>query len=116
MVRERVSSPVHHRLQENGLMFRIRRVPPSLDQFFQPLKGPFHWDHVADFRLLVLTLALMGGRRNVANLYRYLEAAHHRTRCNKFFLVERWDPEAALHQQAQAWLGARRPGQGETLY
>jgi hypothetical protein len=97
-------------------MFRIIRVPPSLDKFFQPLKGPFHWDHFAYFRLLVLTLALMWGRRNVANLYRYLEAAHHRTRCNKFFLVERWDPEAALHQQAQAWLGARRPGKGETIY
>src|SRR5262245_21297209 len=47
----------------------------------------------------------MWGRRNVANLYRYLEAPSHRTRFNNFFLVERWDPEAALH-----------PQRGETLY
>jgi SRSO17 transposase len=97
-------------------MFRIIRVPPSLDKFFQPLKGHFHWDHFAYFRLLVLTIAFMWGRRNVANLYRYLDAEHHRTRFNNFFLVERWDPEAALHQKAQELLRALRPGKGETIY
>lgn len=96
-------------------MFRIRRVPPTLDKFFAPLKGHFHWDHFTYFRLLVLTMAVMWGRRNVANLSRYLEAEHHRTRFNNFFLVARWDPEAALRQKAQAWLRARHPGQGETL-
>jgi DDE superfamily endonuclease len=97
-------------------MFRIIRVPPTLDKFFQPLKGHVHWDHFASFRLLVLTIACLWGRRNVANLSRYLDAEHHRTRFNHFFLVERWDPEAALRQQAQPWLRALRPRKGETIY
>jgi SRSO17 transposase len=97
-------------------MFRIIRVPPSLDKFFQPLQGHFHWDHFAYFRLLVLTIACMWGRRNVANLYRYLDTEHHRTRFNNFFLVERWDPEVALGQQAQALLRSLRPKKGETIY
>jgi SRSO17 transposase len=97
-------------------MFRIVRVPASLDQFFRPLQGHFHWDHFTYFRLLVLTIAVMWGRRNVANLYRYLEAEHHRTRFNNFFLVERWDPEAALRQKAQELLRALRPAKGETIY
>jgi len=96
-------------------MFRLIRVPPSLDKVFQPLKGHFHWDHFAYFRLLVLTIACMWGRRNVANLYRYLDAEHHRTRFNNFFLVERWDPEAALGQQAQALLRSLRPKKGEPI-
>ena len=54
----------------------------------------------------------MWGRRNVANLYRYLDATHHRTRFNNFFLVERWDPEAALRQKAQELLRALRLAQG----
>jgi SRSO17 transposase len=97
-------------------MFRIIRVPPALDKFFQPLNGHFHWDHFAYFRLLVLTMAFMWGRRNVTNLYRYLNAEHHRTRFNNFFLVERWEPEAALRQKAQELLRALRPGRGETRY
>jgi SRSO17 transposase len=97
-------------------MFRIIRVPPSLDKFFRPLKGYFHWDHFTYFRLLVLGMAVMWGRRNVANLYRYLEAEHHRTRFNNFFLVERWDPEAALRQKAQELVRALRPVKGETIY
>ncbi|HXH13112.1 MAG TPA: transposase [Alphaproteobacteria bacterium] len=97
-------------------MFRILRVPPSLDKFFRPLRGAFHWDHFTYFRLLVRTIAFMWGRRNVANLYRYLDAAHHRTRFNNFFLVKRWDPEAALHQKARELLRALHPQGGETLY
>jgi SRSO17 transposase len=97
-------------------MFRIIRVPPALDKFFRPLKGHFHWDQFTYFRLLVLAMAVMWGRRNVANLYRSLEARHHRTRFNNFFLVERWEPEAARRQQAQAWLRALRPAKGETIY
>jgi SRSO17 transposase len=68
------------------------------------------------FRLLVVAMAWMWGRRNVANLYRYLDAEHHRTRFNNFFLVERWDPEAALRQKAQELLRSLHPGKGETLY
>ena len=97
-------------------MFRIIRVPPSLDKFFPPLRGHFHWDHFAYFRLVVLTIAFMWGRRNVANPYRYLDAEHHRPRFNNFFLAERWDPEAALRQQAQALPGSRRPKKGEPVY
>ena len=81
-------------------MFRIIRVPAALDDFFQPLEQRFHWNHFIYFRLLVVTIACMWGRRHVANLYAYLEAPSHRTRVNNFFLVERWDPEAVLRQNA----------------
>jgi SRSO17 transposase len=97
-------------------MFRIIRVPPSLDKFFQPLKGHFHWDHFTYFCLLVVTIAFMWGRRNVANLYRHVEAPSHRTRLNNFFLVERWDAEAALRQKAQELLHSLSPSPGETVY
>jgi SRSO17 transposase len=97
-------------------MFRIIRVPPSRDKFFRPLHGHFHWDHFRYFRLLVLTMAFMWGRRNVANMPRYLDAAPHRTRFNNFFLVERWDPEAALRQKASELLRSLHPALGETLY
>jgi hypothetical protein len=97
-------------------MFRIIRVPAVLDKFFGPLRRHFHWDHWRYFRLLVLAMACMWGRRNVTNLYRYLEVEHHRTRFNNFFLVERWDPAAALRQKAHELLRALRPRKGETLY
>jgi hypothetical protein len=69
-----------------------------------------------DFRLLVVAMACMGGRRQVANRYRDLDVEHHRPRFNNFFLVERWDPEAALRQKAQDLLRALRPGRGEPRY
>ena len=97
-------------------MFRIIRVPPALDKFFRPLHGHFHWDHFMYFRLLVLTMAVMWGRRNVANVHRYLDAAPHRTRFNNFFLIERWDPEAALRQKASELLCSLHPAPGETLH
>ncbi len=97
-------------------MFRIIRVPSALDKFFRTLRPHFHWDHFEYFRLLVLAMAVMWGRRNVVNLYRYLEAQHHRTRFNNFFLVQRWDPEAALRQKAQELLRALHPKPGDTLY
>ena len=97
-------------------MFRLIRVPAVLDKFFGPLRPHVHWNHWRYCRLLVLAMTCMWGRRTVTNLDRDLEVAHHRTRFNNFFLVERWDPEAALRQQAQAWRRALRPGQGETLY
>jgi SRSO17 transposase len=97
-------------------MFRIIRVPPTFNKFFQPLKRHFRWDHFTYFCLLVVTIAFMWGRRNVANLYRHLEAPAHRTRLNNFFLVERWDPEAALRQKAQELLRSLAPGPGDTIY
>jgi hypothetical protein len=68
-------------------MFRIIRVPAALDNFFQPVERHFHWNHFMYFRLLVMAMAFMWGRRNVATLYRYLDAAPRRTRFNNFFLV-----------------------------
>ena len=97
-------------------MFRIIRVPATLDKFFCTLPPCFHWDHFAYFRLLVLVIAMAWGRRNVANLYRYMDATHHRTRFNNFFLVARWDPAAALRQKAQELLRALHLGTGETIY
>jgi hypothetical protein len=58
-------------------MFRIIRVPAALDNFFHPLERHFHWNHFMYFRLLVVTMALMWGRRHVATLYRYLERVMH---------------------------------------
>ncbi|HSF29871.1 MAG TPA: hypothetical protein VLK82_05285 [Candidatus Tectomicrobia bacterium] len=97
-------------------MFRIRRVPGALDQFFRTLQPRFHWDHWTYCRLLVLVIAVMWGRRNVANLYRYLEATHHRTRFNNFCLVAGWDPEAGLRQKAQELLRTLHPQRGEAIY
>ena len=97
-------------------MFRIIRVPRSLDKFFRPLQRRFHGDHFEYFRLLVLAMAFAWGRHNVANIYRYLDAQHHRTRFHNFFLVQRWDPEAALRQKAQELLRALAPQPGDTLY
>jgi DDE superfamily endonuclease len=96
-------------------MFRLIRVPLVLDKVFQPLKGHVHWDHFTSFCLVVVTIACMGGRRHVAHLYRHLEAPSHRTRLNHFFLVERWDPEAALQQKAQERLRALHLQPGETV-
>jgi hypothetical protein len=97
-------------------MFRLRRVPAVLDKFFSPLPSHFPWHHGLDFRLLVVAMAFMWGRRHVAHLDRDRDAEPHRTRFHNFFLGERWAPEAALRQQAQALLRALRPGQGEPLY
>jgi hypothetical protein len=97
-------------------MFRIIRVRRSLDKFFRPLHHHFHWDHFEYFRLLVLVMAFTWGRHHVANLCRYLDTQHHRTRFNHFFLVQRWDPEAALQQKAQERLRALAPHPGDTVY
>jgi hypothetical protein len=117
MDRERVyPSPARQREQEDCLMFRTIRVPPALDTCFQPLERHVHWNHFTSFRLLVVTIAFMWGRRHVANVYRYLDAPSHRTRVNNFFLVERWDPEAVLRQKAQELLRALHPKPRETIY
>lgn len=65
-------------------MFPITRVRHALDTFFRSLKGHFHWDHFTYFRLLVVAIVCMWGRRNVANVYWNLDAEHHRTRFNNF--------------------------------
>jgi SRSO17 transposase len=95
-------------------MCRIVRVPAALDKFFLTLRPCFHGAHVDDFRLLVLVMAFAWGRRHVTNVYRYLDGQRHRTRVNNFFLVPRWDPEAALRQQAWELLRALHPQAGET--
>jgi hypothetical protein len=86
-----------------------------LDKGFHTRQPPFQWNHCAYFRLLVVVIALAWGRRHVASLYRQLDAQHHRTRFNHFFLVVRWDPEAARRQKAQEVVMALHPHQGETL-
>jgi SRSO17 transposase len=96
-------------------MFRLIRVPRALDKFFRPLERHLYWNHFSYFRLLVVAVACMWGRRNVANLYRYLDVEHHRTRFNNFFLVERWDPTAALRQKAHELLLALHPQPGESI-
>ena len=96
-------------------MCRLIRVPATLDKCFCPLPPCVHWDHCAYFRLLVLVIAMAWGRRNVANLDRYMDATHHRTRFHHFFLVARWDPAAALRQNAPARPRALHRGPGETL-
>jgi hypothetical protein len=96
-------------------MCRIIRVPAALDNFFQPLERHVHWNHFTYFRLLVVTIAFMWGRRNVANVSRYLEVRSHRTRVNNLLLVERWDPEAVLRQKAQELLRALHPKPGATI-
>jgi hypothetical protein len=96
-------------------MCRIIRMPPILDTWFQPLKGPLHWNHVACFGLWVVPMAYMWGRRHVAHVSRHLEAPCHRTRVNHFCWVDRWDPEAALRQKAQDLLRALSPSTGETV-
>jgi hypothetical protein len=48
-------------------------------------------------------------------LYRYLDAPYHRTRFNNFLLVERWDPAAALRQQAQELLRTLHPQPRDTI-
>jgi len=64
---------------------------------------------------LVLTIACRWGRRHVAHLSRDLDAKPHWTRFHTFVLVERWDPEAARRQQAQAGLPSLRPTPGEPI-
>jgi hypothetical protein len=97
-------------------MFRIIRVPSALDQFFCTMNPHFRWDHWTYLRLLVLVIAVAWGRRHVANLDRYLDAPYHRSRFNNFFLVARWDPEAALRQKARELIQALHQQPGETVY
>jgi hypothetical protein len=61
-------------------------------------------------------MAFAWGRHNVAHLYRYLDAKHHRTRFNNFFLVRRWEPESALRQKAQELLRELAPRPGDIVY
>jgi hypothetical protein len=96
-------------------MFRIIGVPPALDKFFQPVERHLPWNHYTYFRLLVVTIAFMWGRRHVAHVDRYLDAPSHRPRVNNFFWVERWVPEAVLRQQAQEWRRALHPKPRETI-
>jgi len=95
-------------------MFRIERFPQKLTKFFAPLEGHFHWNRFGYFRNVVLAITLAWGRRNVANLYRCLEAKTHRTRYNNYRRLDRWDPPEALRQKAMETLGSMRPRRGET--
>jgi len=63
---------------------------------------------------LVLAMAFAWGRRHVAHLYPSRDPAHHQTRVNHVCLVPRWDPEAALRQQARELLQTVHPQPRET--
>lgn len=90
-------------------MFRIRRGPRSRDMICRPLHHHWHGDHGASFRVLVLVMAFAWGRHPVANVDRYLAPQPHRTRVKNVCRVQRWDPDAALQQQAYEWRRALAP-------
>jgi hypothetical protein len=69
-------------------MCRLIRVPAALDNFVHPLAPRVHWNHFIYFRWLVVPMALMWGRRHVANRSRDLAAPSHRTRVHHVFFVE----------------------------
>ncbi len=96
-------------------MLRIIRTPRTLDQFFCSLPPAFHWDHFAYFRVLVVGMACAWGRRTVSNFYRQLDVKPHRARVNNFFLVQRWDPAAALRQKAPERRPSLQPATGDTI-
>jgi hypothetical protein len=96
-------------------MVRLIRVPAGLDNFFHSLAQGFHGHHCSDFRLLVVPIAVMWGRRHVANLERELEAPSPRPRVPNFCVVARGDPEAARRQKAHELLRALHPQRGDTL-
>ena len=103
---------------DGGLpMFKIVRIPPNLEKFFNSVQSMFHWDHFEYFRMLVLLTAFSWGRRNVSNLYRHLDTRGHchRTRFNNFLLVGRWDPEEALRRKALDLLKSLNPNPGEVV-
>ena len=97
-------------------MFKIVRVPAILNSFFGSLTTEFHWDHSKYFRLLVLSIAVAWGRRNVSNLYRHLDAGTHRTRFNNFLRVVRWDGPACLQKKAGELLAGLALKPGEFVY
>ena len=110
------SSPARQREQENRLLFRTIRVPAAQDNFFQPLERHVHRNHSMYFRLLVVVIACMWSQRNVANLYRYLDAEHHRTRCNQFFLGQAVGYRGGPPPEGPG-IAARPPSrQGNTIY
>jgi hypothetical protein len=96
-------------------MCRLIRGPLPLDKCCRPLEPHVHWNHCSSFRWRVVVIASLWGRRTVAHLYRYLDVAPHRTRVNNFCVIERWDPAAALRQQAHERLLAGQPQPGDPV-
>jgi SRSO17 transposase len=80
------------------------------------LTSEFHWEHGEYFQQLVLAMAICWGRRNVANMYRHLDASTHRTRFNNFMKVGRWNPERLLQQKAYEILGQLKIKPGSIIY
>jgi hypothetical protein len=116
MGKEYISFPLTVSRWRIAPIFRIVGVPAPLDKCFRTLYPRFHWDQDEYFRLLVLAMVSAWGRRNVPNLYRYLDAQHHRTCFNNFFLIQQWDPKATLLQKAQELLRALHPTPEAILY
>jgi hypothetical protein len=91
---------------ENRPMFKIGRIPPSLEGFFKPLADFFLYNHYTFFRDLVVMMAYAWGPRTVANLHRHLDPRGRswRTRYNNFLNLDRWDAPAALRAKAMELL------------
>ncbi|HEX9868410.1 MAG TPA: hypothetical protein VGC99_07405, partial [Candidatus Tectomicrobia bacterium] len=88
---------------------------PHLGHVFLHVAPGFHWDHCVYCRWRVLVIAFAWGRRNVATLDRYIDAAHHRTRFQNCCLVARWDRAAARRQKAPERRRALHLRTGETI-
>ena len=98
-------------------MFKIVRFPKKLESFFDSLQNQFHWDHFHYFRMLVLSIAISWGRRNISVLYRHIDNQNqpHRSRFNNFMNVGRWNSALVLQQKAAELLNALNPQKGEVV-
>jgi len=97
-------------------MFKIGRIPRLLESFFRPFLGKFLWDQGAYFQSLVLVMAFAWGRRNITNLYRFLDAKRHRTRFNNFLHRARADLAGLLRQKASELVQMTRCLGEKTVY
>jgi SRSO17 transposase len=97
-------------------MFKIVRIPPKIKTFFGSLTTHFHWNHFEYFQALVFLIAYAWGRRNVSQLYRFLDVEQHRTRFNNFMLSRRFNLLKLLRQKAYELLEALRLKAGTVIY
>ncbi len=81
-------------------MFKIGRIPRSLESFFRPLLANFLWDQGSYFQSLVLVMAFAWGWRNITSLYRSFDVNRPRTRFNNFLHRARVDLAELLGQKA----------------
>jgi SRSO17 transposase len=114
--RQNIRMGSNHTTHGVCLMFKIARFPKKLNKFFDSLANEFHWEHHRYFKEIVLLIGFSFGRKNVASLYRHMDAENHRTRYNNFLEKARWDPEVLLRQKAMEMLKTMKPKPDETIY